>query len=206
MNATQLVEDIPNIRKKLISLFHSNEVCIFGEFLLRCGKRANLFFNSGKLSDGESLDVISDLVVAKLVESGIEFDAFIGLPYKAIPLASAVCMKYFKATGRNIRYGYYRKEKKPYAEDSIFVGHPEVYAEGSRVIILDDILTAGTAIRASFDILADTGVKIVAALVILNRELKFGEFEEFLNGRGVKFIEILRIDEIVDTTNVRVGY
>ncbi|KAK2197064.1 bifunctional Orotate phosphoribosyltransferase/Phosphoribosyltransferase-like/Orotate phosphoribosyl transferase domain/Phosphoribosyltransferase domain [Babesia duncani] len=162
------------LKQKLIERCKQQKAIHHGKFVLNCGIESNVYFNSGILTDAQSFSLLCDVLVTLLVNSKIEFDAIIGLPYKSIPIAAQVCVGYFERTGKNVSFGYHRKEVKDHGEGSLYVGAPNVFAKGTKVVILDDVLTSGKALYRALDLLEPLGLDIVAFVVIINREVEYG--------------------------------
>uniref|UniRef100_A0A3B0MF05 orotate phosphoribosyltransferase n=1 Tax=Theileria annulata TaxID=5874 RepID=A0A3B0MF05_THEAN len=198
MDSESLLLKVPENKNRFIELCHKLGAYKYGDFVLRSGLKSNVFFNSGVLTDCESFDLMTDLMIAKLVESKVEFDAFHGCPYKAIPLVSTLCLKYYKLTGKKVYFSYHRKEVKDHGEGKLFVGSPKVFEENSRLVVVDDILTMGTSVSESLSLLKSTPAKVVCVLILLNREPNYGEFAKKLDDMGVKFLEVMKLDELLE--------
>ncbi|KAK1937271.1 orotate phosphoribosyltransferase [Babesia divergens] len=188
---------VDTLKSKFISLCLDRKALLYGSFTLNSGVESNVFFNSGVLSDAEAFSTLVDLLVAILIESKLDFDVIIGLPYKGISIAAAMCIKYWERTGKRVSYGYHRKELKDHGEKSMFVGADNVFAKGTRVVIIDDVLTSGKALFKGIDLIEPLGVNIVGVVVILNREPTYGKVAEALGTRGISTLcEALTLDEL----------
>mmetsp|Transcript_56979 Transcript_56979/g.146651 ORF Transcript_56979/g.146651 Transcript_56979/m.146651 type:complete len:223 (-) Transcript_56979:369-1037(-) len=142
------------------------KVLKFGEFTLKSGRKSPYFFNAGLFSSGEALARLGEFYADAIVAQGIEFDCIFGPAYKGIPLAAAVAIALYQKHGRSVPYAYNRKEAKDHGEGGVIVGslHP-------RVLVVDDVITAGTAIRESFDLIkSQPGCAIVGVCVAMDRE------------------------------------
>jgi orotate phosphoribosyltransferase len=137
----------------------------FGEFRLKSGRISPYFFNLGAISSGAAMRELGRAYAQALAESGIGFDMLFGPAYKGIPLVTAVALA-MAEQGRDVPYAYNRKEAKDHGEGGELVGHPPA----GRVVIVDDVLTAGTALRESVGLLRAAGAKPVAALIALDRQ------------------------------------
>ncbi|UKK00046.1 orotate phosphoribosyltransferase [Theileria orientalis] len=203
MEIQSFLKNIPEIRSKFIELCEKNEALLFGEFVMNCGLKSNMFFNSGLLTDAESFDLMTDLLVAKLIEEKVEFDGFIGCPYKAIPIVSAMCLKYYKLTGKKVYFGYHRKEVKDHGEGKLFVGSKNVFEENARLVVVDDVCTTGMSVMKSVSLIDETKAKTVCILFLLNREENYGEFAKRLARPDVKVLDVLKIQELSGTEPIK---
>ncbi|EDO05653.1 putative orotate phosphoribosyltransferase [Babesia bovis T2Bo] len=189
--------ELEALKDRCIRLCIERGALLHGDFTLNSGVKSNVFFNSGILCDAESFSALVDLIVEVLVTSGLEFDVLIGLPYKGIPLAGAICMKYWERTGKLVSFGYHRKEIKDHGEGSMFVGAERIYAPGMRVVVIDDVLTSGKALFKGLDMIEPLGVKVVGVVVILNRELNYGTVAKALSERGInKLCQAFTLSEL----------
>lgn len=137
----------------------------FGEFTLKSGRVSPYFFNLGRISSGAAMLRLSRAYAAALGASGLAFDMLFGPAYKGIPLVATVACALAEA-GRDLPYAYNRKEAKDHGEGGTLVGaEPR-----GRVVIVDDVLTAGTALREAIGLLRSAGATPVAALVALDRQ------------------------------------
>lgn len=149
----------------------SQQVLKFGQFTLKSGRVSPYFFNAGLFTTGEALSKLGECYADAIVASGIEFDCLFGPAYKGIPLAAAVAISLHQKHGRSVPYAYNRKEAKDHGEGGLIVGK---LAE--RVLVVDDVITAGTAIREAIDVVAtNAGSKVVGVVVAMDREERFQE-------------------------------
>ncbi|OYY73940.1 MAG: orotate phosphoribosyltransferase [Gammaproteobacteria bacterium 28-57-27] len=142
------------------------EVLRFGEFTLKSGRVSPYFFNAGLFHSGEALSRLGRFYAARIVESGIAFDMLFGPAYKGIPLVAATAMALFEQHGVDVPWAFNRKEAKAHGEGGSIVGAP---LQG-RVLMVDDVMTAGTAMRESIAILQAAGATPVAVAVLLDRQ------------------------------------
>ena len=142
----------------------------FGEFVTKAGRTSPYFFNAGLFNDGQSLGKLADYYAETLLQSGVGFDMLFGPAYKGIPLVAAVSMALAKK-GRNVPFAYNRKEAKDHGEGGIIVGAP---LKG-RVVIIDDVISAGTSVNESVGIIrkSDAGPSVV--LIALDRMERSGK-------------------------------
>mmetsp|Transcript_56309 Transcript_56309/g.132094 ORF Transcript_56309/g.132094 Transcript_56309/m.132094 type:complete len:221 (-) Transcript_56309:201-863(-) len=152
----------------------SQEVLRFGTFTLKSGRTSPYFFNAGLFTTGEALARLGEFYADAIVASGVEFDCIFGPAYKGITLAAAIAIALYKNHGRSVPYAYNRKEAKDHGEGGVIVGKM-----AGRVLIVDDVITAGTAIRESMDLLAaQRELKVVGVVVAMDRQEKVKEDED----------------------------
>ena len=137
----------------------------FGEFKTKAGRRSPYFFNAGLFDDGAKLGRLAHCYAQRIVESGIEFDMIFGPAYKGIPLGAAVAIELARL-GRNVPFAYNRKEAKDHGEGGSLVGAP---LKG-RVLIVDDVMSAGTAVRESIQLIQKAGATAHAVAIALDRQ------------------------------------
>jgi orotate phosphoribosyltransferase len=149
----------------------SQNVLKFGEFKLKSGRTSPYFFNAGLFHSGEALANLGAFYADAIVASGIEFDCLFGPAYKGIPLAAAVAIALFQRHNRSVNWAYNRKEAKDHGEGGLIVGKLE-----PRVLVVDDVITAGTAIRESIDIVkSQSGCSVVGVVVAMDRQERMTE-------------------------------
>ena len=145
----------------------SREALRFGQFTLKSGRESPYFFNAGLFSDGEAARACSArCYAAAIVHSGLDFDMIFGPAYKGIPLATATAVALAAQHGRNVPYAFNRKEAKDHGEGGSIVGAPL----SGRVLIVDDVITAGTAVRESLEIIRAAGAQPVGVALALDRQ------------------------------------
>ncbi len=145
---------------------HADALC-FGSFTLKSGRISPYFFNAGKLCSASSLSVLAKSYAQAVHASGIEFDVVFGPAYKGISLAALTAAAYFDLYGRDVGYTYNRKEKKDHGEGGTLVGASLV---GKKILVIDDVITAGTAIREVQDIIMHEKGILTGVVIGLNRE------------------------------------
>ncbi|MCV6612220.1 MAG: orotate phosphoribosyltransferase [Amphritea sp.] len=155
-------------QREFIEFAIDKEVLRFGEFTLKSGRTSPYFFNAGLFNSGEALARLGKCYAAAIQQSGIEYDVMLGPAYKGIPLAAATCVALATEFGQDVPYVFNRKEAKNHGEGGNLVGAP---LEG-RVLIIDDVITAGTAIREVMDIINQAGATPAGTLIALNRQEK----------------------------------
>jgi orotate phosphoribosyltransferase len=149
----------------------------FGEFKTKAGRLSPYFFNAGLFDDGAKLGRLAQFYARRLVASGIEFDMLFGPAYKGITLAAAVAIELARL-GRNVPYAYNRKEAKDHGEGGTLVGAPV----RGKVLVIDDVISAGTSVRESIALITQAGATPHAVAIALDRQEKATE-----NGRDVDY-------------------
>ena len=153
-------------QREFIELALSHQALGFGEFTLKSGRVSPYFFNAGKFQTGAALAALGRFYAEAVIDAGVDFDLVFGPAYKGIPLATTAAVALADQYGRDMPYCFNRKEVKDHGEGGTLVGAP---LEG-RVLIVDDVMTAGTAVREVMSIIADAGAKPAAVVVGLNRQ------------------------------------
>lgn len=160
----------------------------FGEFTLKSGRVSPYFFNAGAFDDGMSLSVLGNCYAAAIMQSGLEFDMLFGPAYKGIPLSTATAIALARHTaldGRDVPFAFNRKEAKDHGEGGVLVGAP---LQG-KVVIIDDVITAGTSVRESVDIIRQAGAEPVAVLIALDRMERAGRDGELSEHSAVQDVQ-----------------
>ena len=160
------------------------KVLSFGEFKTKAGRLSPYFFNAGGFNDGARLSALGRYYAKALQESNIQFDMLYGPAYKGITLAAATVIALADA-GRNVPYAYNRKEAKDHGEGGVLVGAP---VQG-KVVIIDDVISAGTSVRESVDIIRKAGVEAAAVLIALDRMERSGTATEIGQKSAVQAVE-----------------
>jgi orotate phosphoribosyltransferase len=142
----------------------------FGEFKTKAGRLSPYFFNAGLFDDGAKLGRLAEFYARRLLDSGIEFDMLFGPAYKGITLAAAVSVELARL-GRNVPFAYNRKEAKDHGEGGTLVGAKLV----GRVLIIDDVISAGTSVRESIEMIKTAGAEPHAVTIALDRQEKAAE-------------------------------
>ena len=159
-------------------------VLSFGEFKTKAGRLSPYFFNAGGFNDGTRLSALGHYYAKALKESGIEYDMLYGPAYKGIALAAATAIA-LADSGRNVPYAYNRKEAKDHGEGGSLVGAP---VKG-KVVIIDDVISAGTSVRESVKLIRDAGAEPVAVLIALDRMEKSGTATKIGEKSAVQAVE-----------------
>ena len=170
----------------------------FGEFTLKSGRVSPYFFNAGQFNQGNHLSQLGQFYAQAIEASGIKFDVLFGPAYKGIPLAAATAIALNDSFNRSVPYSFNRKEAKDHGEGGDIVGHP---LEGD-ILIIDDVITAGTAIREAKDIIEASGAKTQGVVVALDRQEKgkgeLSAIQEVEQNFGITVVSIINLSHIVD--------
>ena len=170
----------------------------FGEFTLKSGRVSPYFFNAGQFNQGNHLSQHGQFYAQAIEASGIKFDVLFGPAYKGIPLVAATAIALNDSFNRSVPYSFNRKEAKDHGEGGNIVGHP---LEGD-ILIIDDVITAGTAIREAKDIINANGAKTKGVVVALDRQEKgkgeLSAIQEVEQDFGIAVVSIINLSHIVD--------
>ena len=184
---------------KFIDLALSRDALRFGNFKLKSGRESPYFFNAGMFSDGEAAAVLGECYAAAVLRSGVQFDMIFGPAYKGIPLATALAIALSSRHGRNVPYAFNRKEAKDHGEGGMVVGSP---LQG-RVLVVDDVITAGTAIRESLEIIRNAGARPVAVALALDRQERgqgnSSAVQEIESQHGLTCVSVVTLAELIET-------
>ncbi len=187
-----------NFRQQFIEFAIKNNVIRFGEFKLKSGRISPYFFNAGLFNTGSQLVQLSQFYAQTLAASELEYDVLFGPAYKGIPLATATAMSLSTHFGRDTPLCFNRKEPKDHGEGGNLVGAP---LKGN-VVIVDDVITAGTAIREALDIISNAGAKPVAVVIALDRQEKgtgeLSAIQEVEQQFNIPVISIIKLSDIAD--------
>src|SRR5579863_2227951 len=138
-----------------VDLALSRQALRFGQFTLKSGRDSPYFFNAGLFSDGEAIAVLGRCYAAAIARSALAFDMLFGPAYKGIPLVAATAAALFEQHGRSVSYAFNRKEAKDHGEGGSIIGAPLA----GRVLVIDDVVTAGTAVRESLALIRQHGAR-----------------------------------------------
>ena len=178
----------------------------FGEFVLKSGRTSPYFFNTARFATGGALARLGRLYAESIVASDIGFDMVFGPAYKGVPLACSVAVALAEHHGRDLPYAFNRKEAKDHGEGGVIVG-----AEPSgRVLLVDDVISAGTAVRESKRILESAGAACVAAAICVDRQERGqgprSAVQEVETELGIRVVSIVCLDDLVAFLEERTGY
>ena len=180
-----------------LDLALKHEVLTFGSFTLKSGRTSPYFFNLGRISSGAAMRTLGNAYAQALADSGIACDMLFGPAYKGIPLVTATAVA-LAESGRDLPYAYNRKEAKDHGEGGTLVGA----APRGRVVIVDDVLTAGTALRQAVAMLRDAGAEPVAAVIALDRQEKGpsgrSAVQEMEADSGIRIVSLVNVQTMLE--------
>jgi len=153
-------------RARFLDLALRADALRFGEFTLKSGRQSPYFFNAGRFDSGAALASLAGCYADAIDAHGVEFDLLFGPAYKGIPLATALACEYANR-GRDLPVAFNRKEAKTHGEGGNLIGAP---LKGRRVLIVDDVITAGTAIREALGLIAEGGGEVAGIVIALDRQ------------------------------------
>lgn len=185
-------------QRDFISLAIEVGALSFGEFTLKSGRVSPYFFNAGQFHSGASLAGLASCYAAAIVERDIQADFLFGPAYKGIPLAAAIAVQLYNQHGLDMPYAFNRKEFKDHGEGGHFVGA----ALQGRALIVDDVITAGTAIREAVDLLEEAGVSEASVLIGLDRQ-ECGQTSERSAVQELRADPGIAVHSIVSLTDIR---
>ena len=169
----------------------------FGEFTLKSGRISPYFFNAGLFNSGSALARLGRFYAQAIVDSGITFDVLYGPAYKGIPLAAVTAAALYDHHQTDIPYAFNRKEAKSHGEGGSIVGH----ALEGQILIIDDVITAGTAIRESMDIIEAEGAKPAGVVIALDRQEKGkgdkSAIQEVEQDYGIPVASIAKLENVI---------
>jgi orotate phosphoribosyltransferase len=185
-----------DFRQEFIEFALGCKVLRFGKFTTKAGRLSPYFFNAGLFNDGQSLGRLSEFYAKAAEAGGVDFDMLFGPAYKGIPLVATIAVALAQG-GRNFPFAYNRKEAKDHGEGGSIVGAPLA----GRVLIVDDVITAGTAIRESVSIIRAAGATPAGVLIALDREERGqGEksaVQEVRDTFGLPVVSVLRLRDLM---------
>lgn len=185
-------------QKRFIELALSKNVLKFGEFTLKSGRKSPYFFNTGLFDSGYDLAQLGRCYAQTIIDHKITFDLLFGPAYKGIPLVSTTSVALSEHHQINTPYSFNRKEKKDHGEGGNIVGS----ALHGKVLIIDDVISAGTAIRESIDIIKNSGAEPCGVLIALDRQErgqgKLSAVQEVERDYGIPVYSIIKLDDLVN--------
>lgn len=194
-----------NIRREFIQFAIETKVIRFGEFVTKAGRLSPYFFNTGLFSRGGNLGHLGNLYAQTLLDSGIEFDMLFGPAYKGITLASATAIA-LAEKGKDVPFAFNRKEAKDHGEGGNIVGSEL----SGRVVIVDDVISAGTSVGESVELIRQAGAKPVAVLIAMDRMERAGNdgnlsvksaVQEISTKYGIPVLAIADLNDLFDCIN-----
>ena len=186
-----------DFQREFIEFALARQVLKFGQFTLKSGRTSPYFFNAGLFNTGGDLAKLGRFYAAALQESGIEFDVLFGPAYKGIPIATTTAVALADHHQRDVPYCFNRKEAKTHGEGGSLVGSP---LQGN-IMLVDDVITAGTAIRESMDIIAAAGASLSGVLIALDRQergkAELSAIQEVERDFNTKVISIVSLTDLI---------
>ncbi len=185
-------------QKEFIEMILAKQVLRFGDFTLKSGRTSPYFFNAGLINDGGSLARLGASYAQAIVDAGASFDMLFGPAYKGIPLATATAVAFAEHHRRNVPIAYNRKEAKQHGEGGSLVGAP---LEG-RVLIVDDVITAGTAVRESVSLIRTAGATPAGVVLAFDRQERgqgaLSAVQEVQAAFSIPVIRIITLDHLIE--------
>ena len=185
-----------DFRQEFIEFALSRNVLRFGEFRTKAGRLSPYFFNAGLFNDGAALDRLSQFYAKAILASGIAVDMLYGPAYKGIPLVSVTALALAQA-GRNLPFAFNRKEIKDHGEGGNIIGTPLA----GRVMIIDDVISAGTSVRESVEVIRSAGASPCGVVIALDRmERGTGALSAVQEGEqdyGIPVIAVATLDDLM---------
>ena len=185
-------------QQHFIELAIAREALSFGDFTLKSGRVSPYFFNAGRFCSGAALARLGQCYASAIVASGVEFDVLFGPAYKGIPLAAVTAAALSDHFDRDIPYTYNRKEVKDHGEGGLMVGA----ALQGKVLIIDDVITAGTAVREVMSIITQHNAEPAGVVIGLNRQERgkgeLSAIQEVEQDYGVPVISIVNLEQIIN--------
>ncbi len=182
--------------QQFIQFAIQKQVLRFGEFKTKAGRLSPYFFNAGLFNDGDSLLKLGEFYAQAILKSGVQFDILFGPAYKGITLAAAVAIALARQ-GRNVPYAYNRKEAKDHGEGGIIVGSPLA----GKVLIVDDVISAGTSVRESVELIRAAGAVPCAVAIALDRQERgqgaLSAVQEVQKDYGIPVVSIAGLADLI---------
>lgn len=183
-------------QREFIELAIESEVLRFGEFTLKSGRVSPYFFNAGLFNSGRRLMKLGEYYAAAINDSAVEYDTLFGPAYKGIPLVSSVAIAQAAHHGRDLPYCFNRKEAKAHGEGGSIVGA----ALTGRVLIIDDVITAGTAIRESMALIEQAGARAAGVVIALDRQERgqgeYSAVQEIEQTYAIPVVSIITLEDL----------
>lgn len=184
-------------QRDFIEFALDREVLKFGRFTLKSGRQSPFFFNAGLFYTGNDLAQLGQFYAKALIDSGLHFDMILGPAYKGIPIATTTVVALATEYQRNVCYAFNRKEKKDHGEGGSLVGSPLC----GRIVLVDDVITAGTAIRESMQIIQNSQAQLAGVVIALDRQEKgqheLSAIQEIEHDYQCRVISLINLDNLL---------
>ena len=184
-------------QKEFIEFALEKQVLKFGEFTLKSGRTSPYFFNAGLFNTGRDLARLGRFYAAALEDAAIEYDVLFGPAYKGIPIATTTAVALADHYNKDVPYCFNRKEKKAHGEGGTLVGSEL----NGKIMLVDDVITAGTAIRESMEIIANNGAYLSGVLIALDRQEKgkaeLSAIQEVERDFNTQVISIVKLADLI---------
>lgn len=185
-------------QKAFLNYVTEHEILRFGDFTLKSGRQSPYFFNAGLFNTGAALGFLGSSYARAVEDAGLDFDIIFGPAYKGIPLASAASIAFYEEFKQDIPWCFNRKEAKDHGEGGNIVGSP---LQG-KVLVIDDVITAGTAIRETMEIISAAGAKAAGVVVAMDRQEKgqgeLSAIQEIEQEFSIPVVSIINLQQIID--------
>ena len=189
----------PGHRRRFLDLAFQAQALRFGEFTLKSGRQSTYFFNAGRFDSGAMLATLGACYADAVDAAGVEFDCLFGPAYKGIPLATALACEYARR-GRDLPVAFNRKDAQAHGEGGSLIGAP---LQGRRVLVVDDVVTAGTAVREALATIAAAGGTIAALAIGLDRQEAIAEgdtrsaTQALADDTGIAVVAVATLDDLL---------
>ncbi len=193
-------------KAEFIEFAIDRRVLMFGEFTLKSGRKSPYFFNSGLFNSGACLARLGSYYASAIAASGVEFDLLYGPAYKGIPLVAAVSTQFSNDRNLDIPYSFNRKEAKDHGEGGVIVGAPLA----GRVLIVDDVISAGTSTRESVSIINNAGAQPIGVAIALDRQERgqgtLSSVQEVASTLGLTVVSIATLTDVIEYLQMSGNY
>lgn len=187
-----------DFKQDFIDFVIRNEILRFGEFTLKSGRKSPYFFNAGLFNTGSRLEFLGRSYAAAIVQSNFQYELLFGPAYKGIPLVAVTAAALYSEFGQDLPYCFNRKEAKDHGEGGMIVGSPLA----GRVLLIDDVITAGTAINESIQLIRAQNAQLVGVVVALDRQERGSgsrsSIQELEQVHHIKVVSIISLSDILD--------
>ncbi|MGJ7104068.1 orotate phosphoribosyltransferase [Morganella morganii] len=184
-------------QREFIELAMKKQVLKFGEFTLKSGRKSPYFFNAGLFNAGRDLALLGRFYAAALCDSGVQYDVLFGPAYKGIPIATTTAVALAEHHDLDMPYCFNRKEAKDHGEGGTLVGSPL----SGRIVVVDDVITAGTAIRESMEIIRQNNASLAGVMLSLDRQEKgkgeLSAVQEVERDYGCQVFSIITLNDLI---------